>query len=269
MVAVLQKDNLETFELSQTYPFLDKFELTSLILEQIIETSRKDIDRHIVQQLLADLMGDGGQIIVEGYKPELLKEVLTALTLGLGPPPSSTSHSVGNTWIKVEGLEICSRRQRIRPLWDGYSSQFEHFGLKDPACSQSSPQANVTSAGTWSTGQHRGWHKVEYVNVDMDVLKSACVKMNQVGMPIFFRCDIGQFTDKNLGMVDSDPFEYQIAINAIMLRMNKADRIMAGESVMTHAMVLKAVHLDEAVGRPVRCRFRKSWDQLLVVMVGF
>ncbi|KAM3449626.1 hypothetical protein MY3296_006778 [Beauveria thailandica] len=94
----------------------------------------------------------------------------------------------------------------------------------------------------------------------MDVLKSACVKMNQVGMPIFFRCDIGQFTDKNLGMVDSDPFEYQIAINAIMLRMNKADRIMAGESVMTHAMVLKAVHLDEAAGRPVRCRFRNSWE---------
>ncbi|KAM3503018.1 hypothetical protein MY10362_004472 [Beauveria mimosiformis] len=93
----------------------------------------------------------------------------------------------------------------------------------------------------------------------MDVLKSACVRMNQAGMPIFFGCDIGQFTDKNLGIMDSDPFDYQIAINPIMLRMNKADRIMAGESVMAHAMVLKAVHLDEATGRPVRCRFRNSW----------
>ena len=41
--------------------------------------------------------------------------------------------------------------------------------------------------------------------------------------------------------------------------MTKAERLLTGESLMTHAMVLTAVHLD-AAGKPVRWRVENSWS---------
>lgn len=42
--------------------------------------------------------------------------------------------------------------------------------------------------------------------------------------------------------------------------MSKADRLLTGESQMTHAMVLTAVHLDDS-SRPVRWRVENSWSE--------
>lgn len=43
------------------------------------------------------------------------------------------------------------------------------------------------------------------------------------------------------------------------LGMNKAQRLQTGESSMTHAMVIVAVHLGKG-GRPIRYRIENSWS---------
>lgn len=103
-----------------------------------------------------------------------------------------------------------------------------------------------------------GGRKVEYVNVDMDILKTLCVKMVKAGRPVFFGCDVGQFSDKTLGVMDTELFDYQVGLNTNLLGMDKAERLMTGESRMTHAMVLTAVHIDGATGQPVRWRVQNS-----------
>lgn len=67
-IAFTQKYGLESFELSQSYLFFwDKFEKTNWFLEQIIATSQENIGSRLVQQLLTDLIGDGGQMsMVQG-----------------------------------------------------------------------------------------------------------------------------------------------------------------------------------------------------------
>ena len=42
--------------------------------------------------------------------------------------------------------------------------------------------------------------------------------------------------------------------------MSKAERLLTGESAMTHAMVLTAVHLDKD-RKPVRWRVENSWSE--------
>lgn len=42
--------------------------------------------------------------------------------------------------------------------------------------------------------------------------------------------------------------------------MSKAQRLLTGESQMTHAMVLTAVHLDDD-SKPVRWRVENSWSE--------
>jgi bleomycin hydrolase len=52
-------------------------------------------------------------------------------------------------------------------------------------------------------------------------------------------------------------FNYELAFN-VKLGLTKAQRVLYGESLMTHAMVFSGVHLDED-GHPVRWRVENSW----------
>ncbi len=58
----MKKHNLSNFELSQAYLFFwDKLEKANWFLEQIVDTANEDLDGRLVQQLLRDPVGDGGQ----------------------------------------------------------------------------------------------------------------------------------------------------------------------------------------------------------------
>jgi bleomycin hydrolase len=58
----MKKHNLSSFELSQSYLFFwDKLEKANWFLEQIIDTANQDLDGRLIQILLEDPVGDGGQ----------------------------------------------------------------------------------------------------------------------------------------------------------------------------------------------------------------
>ena len=59
--------------------------------------------------------------------------------------------------------------------------------------------------------------------------------------------------------MDLDLIDYEVGIGSSLLGMSKAERLLTGESQMTHAMVLTAVHVDEQTGKPVRWRVQNSW----------
>jgi aminopeptidase C len=61
-VAIMKKHNLSSFELSQAYLFFwDKLEKANWFFEQIVDTAKEDLDGRLVQALLSDPVGDGGQ----------------------------------------------------------------------------------------------------------------------------------------------------------------------------------------------------------------
>lgn len=57
--------------------------------------------------------------------------------------------------------------------------------------------------------------------------------------------------------MDLDLFDYGSALG-VTFASTKAERLQTGESAMTHAMVITAVHLD-ADGKPVRYKVENSW----------
>ena len=60
--AIMKKLNLETFELSQNYQmFWDKLEKANYFLESILETLEEPTEGRLINWLLADPIGDGGQ----------------------------------------------------------------------------------------------------------------------------------------------------------------------------------------------------------------
>lgn len=82
--------------------------------------------------------------------------------------------------------------------------------------------------------------------------------MLRAGLPVFFGSDVGKFSDSASGIMDLTLYDYSLGFN-INLGLNKADRLKTGESAMTHAMVLTAVHIEG--GKPVRWRVQNSWGE--------
>ena len=95
------------------------------------------------------------------------------------------------------------------------------------------------------------------MNTEIDTLKQAVVRQLKAGHPVFFGCDVGQFSDRQLGIMDQALFEYEAAFD-ISFGLTKADRLRTQESQMTHAMVISGVHLDKE-GKPVRYKVENSW----------
>jgi bleomycin hydrolase len=92
--------------------------------------------------------------------------------------------------------------------------------------------------------------------VPMSTIKSAAIKMLQAGLPIFFGSDVGKFSSSTSGIMDLSLIDYELGFN-VKLGLSKAQRLMTGESAMTHAMVLTAVHVEGA--KSVRWRVQNSW----------
>lgn len=99
---------------------------------------------------------------------------------------------------------------------------------------------------------------IRYVNMPMKIIKNACIAMLKAGHPVFFGCDVGKSSESAHGIMDVDLFDYRLGFN-VKIDMNKCQRLSVGESQMTHAMVLTAVHVED--GKSIRWRVENSWSK--------
>ncbi|EJF65278.1 peptidase C1B bleomycin hydrolase [Dichomitus squalens] len=187
-------------------------------------------------------------------KEELLKEVYVVMsaTLGAVPKPDEAF-----TWDYYD-------KSGKAGSWTGTPKEFYNAFAYDkysPAESFSLIHDPRNDYGKLYTvdklGNLWGARPVLYVNTQIDNLKQAVVRQLKAGHPVFFGCDVGQFSDRQLGIMDQALFTYEAAFD-ISFGLSKADRLRTQESSMTHAMVISGVHLDKE-GNPVRYKVENSW----------
>ena len=110
-------------------------------------------------------------------------------------------------------------------------------------------------------GNVLGGDDVLYLNVDNDTLSKLVVKRLQNNKPVFFGSHTPKYMDKKTGVMDVQLWNYKaIGYN---LTQDKENRIKYNESLMTHAMLINACHLDNSVSSeiPVRYRVENSWGK--------
>ncbi|KAF7559353.1 hypothetical protein G7046_g4796 [Stylonectria norvegica] len=194
-------------------------------------------------------------------KAWMMREICLILTLTLGPPPSPDK---AFTWEYTD-KKGAPHELKTTPkdfAKDIYSSEFRVTStvIEGMISLVHDPRHEPLSLLTVSRlGNIVGGRGISYVNVEMAALKVTCIKMLKAGIPIFFGSDVGKFSDSRSGIMDLDLYSYELGFNTSLLGMSKAQRLQTGESQMTHAMVLTAVHVDEATGKPVRWRVQNSW----------
>lgn len=191
-------------------------------------------------------------------KEELMQEVYTIMSASLGVPPKPDAaftweyYTEDGKYAKWEGTPL--------QFYKAFTAKFspsESFSLINDPRNEYSKLYTVNKLGNiW------GGRPILYVNTEIDELKQAIVRSIKAGQPVFFGCDVGQFSDssKGVGIMDTDYFEYEQAFN-ITLGLTKAQRLDTNESAMTHAMVISGVHVDEETGRPVRFKVENSWGE--------
>lgn len=194
-------------------------------------------------------------------KEKMLREIHLILTLMLGPPPAPDApftwefYDRDNTLYTVRTRPVAFARElsdskTVRAL--GGTDVHSLFSLVNDPRNPYNRLLSVKRLGNVYEGR-----PVTYVNTDMGTMKKACIDMLKRGFPVFFGSDVGKYSDSSKGIMDTSLYEYELGFN-IKLGMSKAERLMTGESQMTHAMVLTAVHVVD--GKSVRWRVENSWS---------
>lgn len=187
---------------------------------------------------------------IAASKEAMLQDVIRIVTLCLGPPPPADEKFTWEFYDSKNKLKTVS----LTPLEFAKSAEVTKFvSLTNDPRNDYMRLLTVSNLGNVWDGR-----AVSYINVDTIVLKEACVAMLRKGLPIFFGSDVGQQSDVRKGIMDTDLIDYELGFN-VKLGLSKAERLLTGESQMTHAMVLTAVHLDKD-NVPVRWRVENSWS---------
>lgn len=196
-------------------------------------------------------------------KEKFMKEIHGIMAMCMTPPPSPVEPFIWDFYdkdknfhsIKSTPLEFAQRLAYEKSAAKGGGTDIrELFSLVNDPRNEYNRLLTVEGLGNVVGGR-----PITYVNVDMATIKSAAIHMLKAGIPVFFGCDVKKFSDSKTGVLDTALYDFALAFN-ITLGMSKADRLITGESAMTHAMVLTAVHLDEE-GNPVRWRVQNSWGE--------
>lgn len=90
------------------------------------------------------------------------------------------------------------------------------------------------------------------VNTEIEILKNAVVKMVKAGQPVFFGCDVGQFSDRDLGIMDTALFEYEVRIKTLVLSLINPLPKFADRAISLHSISLWAFRRRTACGQASR-----------------
>ncbi|ORY60588.1 peptidase C1-like family protein [Pseudomassariella vexata] len=196
-------------------------------------------------------------------KQKMMREIHLILTLTLGPPPSSTDKFEWN-FIDKNGKARCVRASPLDFAKDIASPEFRltnYSAISSMVSLVHDPRHEPLTLMTVDRlGNIVGGRGITYINVSIPTLKQACISMLKAGLPVFFGSDVGKFSNSTSGIMDLNLIDYELGFNINMLGLDKAARLRVGESAMTHAMVLTAVHVD-GEGKSVRWRVQNSWGE--------
>ncbi|MBQ9058755.1 MAG: C1 family peptidase [Atopobiaceae bacterium] len=102
---------------------------------------------------------------------------------------------------------------------------------------------------------------VLYLNLEPKRLKEAAIAQLKDELPVWFGCDVDQSYIREEGIMDRAVLDIDGLFGfEIETCMDKAERLDYGESLMTHAMVLEGVKLDDD-GNPVLWKVENSWGK--------
>ncbi|KAI7873183.1 peptidase C1B, bleomycin hydrolase [Mucor mucedo] len=185
-------------------------------------------------------------------KEEMMQDIYRIMVIYLGEPPLSFDWEVIDKNNKCVSLSNMTPKKFMKDVVD-YPISHTMSLINDPR----NPYARAYTVAR--LGNVVGGDPIKYVNTTASQMKKLAMDVLKSGNPVWFGCDVGQFSNRNTGVMDTKVFDYKLTFN-VDFSMSKAQRLLYGESAMTHAMMFTGVHLDKN-NSPVRWRVENSWSE--------
>ena len=206
-------------------------------------------------QILRELRAEGAELDeLQAKKEELLQEVFNFLAMNLGLPPRQFDFSYrdkDNHFHSESGLT---------PLT--FYQKYVDLKLDDYVSIINAPTADKPYGRSYTVemlGNVVGSKPVRYLNVEMNRLKELAIAQMQAGETVWFGSDVGQSSNRKAGVMAEGMHDFTASMD-IRLTQDKAGRLDYSESLMTHAMVLTGVDLDEN-GKAKKWKVENSWGE--------
>ena len=206
-------------------------------------------------QILRELVAAGANSAeLQAKKEELLQEVFNFLAMNLGLPPRQFDFSYrdkDNDFHSESGLTP-----------QVFFKKYVDLKLDDYVSIINAPTADKPYGKSYTVemlGNVVGSKPVRYLNVEMDRLKELAIAQMQAGETVWFGSDVGQSSNRKAGIRADGMYDFTSSMD-IQLTQDKAGRLDYSESLMTHAMVLTGVDLDENE-KAKKWKVENSWGE--------
>jgi len=244
--------------------FVNLVEKYGIIPKYIMPESYHSSDSSLMNQILNLKLREYAKVLREDFKERgerelkvkkegMMKEFYALLCHFFGEPPKVFD-------FEYRDKENNFHRDRnLTPLefYEKYSS----VKVSDYISIINSPTEDKPFGKTYTIkylGNVKDGRKVLYLNLKIEELKKLAMSQLKDGETVWFGCDVGQMLDRKSGILDSDLYHYEEALDT-SFNLSKGDRLNYGDSCLTHAMVFTGVNILE--NSPNRWKVENSWGK--------
>ncbi|WP_156299592.1 C1 family peptidase [Streptobacillus canis] len=186
-------------------------------------------------------------------KEEMMGEIYNFLCVMLGVPPRTVNFEYYDKDMKFH------RDLEISP--QDFYNKYINMDLNEYVSVINAPTQDKPFYEMFTVeflGNVIGGKPVRYLNLPMNEFKELAIRQLSDGETVWFGCDVGQNSHRQLGIMDLNLYEFEKSLG-IKFEQSKAANLEYCESLMTHAMVLSGVNIID--GKSTRWKVENSWGE--------
>jgi bleomycin hydrolase len=205
-------------------------------------------------QTLRGMASKGATISdLRAEKERILEVIYRILCVHLGTPPRRF------VWQWTDKDRQFHRDAEVTP--QEFAASYVELPMDEYVCLVHDPRP-TSPAGRTFTVEYLGnvveGGIVKYLNVDVNLMKDLTRRSIEAGEPVWFGCDTGKMSRRDLGIWDKNLYDYGSLYNT-EFTLDKASRLSYHETQMTHAMLFTGA--DIVGGKVRRWRVENSWGE--------
>ncbi|KAK3727807.1 hypothetical protein QZH41_008229 [Actinostola sp. cb2023] len=177
---------------------------------------------------------------LEEAKNKMMATVYRVVTISLGKPPETFTwefYDKSKNYTKIDGLNpLKFYHQYVKPV----------YNVLDKVCIVNDPRNDYNKMYTVEyLGNFVNGRKVLYLNQPAEVLKYLAAASLRDNEAVWFGCDVSKHFERKIGALDLKIHNFNLVFGFSLLGMDKAQRLVYGESLMTHAMTLTGLSFED------------------------
>lgn len=127
------------------------------------------------------------------------------------------------------------------------------FNVDDKVCLVTDPRPTNPYGKAYTVdclGNVVGGRATVYNNQPVELLMNLCAESIKQNEPVWFGCEVSKRFAAKQGIQDLNAHDFKLVFGTdVQVGMSKADRLLYGESMMTHAMAFTAVSVDVSLDK--------------------